>query len=126
MTEARMSLAEAAKLLGIAPNSVRSRFKAGKIRGERDNEGKIWVWIDPSSIEPTSKPVRNLPSNPPPSTDEVVTLKVENATLRTKLEEREKAHALVVSEKDARIADLRAALERRRGLFGMFRSNPKS
>lgn len=41
-----MSLADAANALGIAPNSVRSRFKAGKIRGERDNLGKLWVWLD--------------------------------------------------------------------------------
>jgi len=46
--EVRMSLAEAAALTGAATNTIRSRFKAGKIRGERDNAGKIWVWIDPS------------------------------------------------------------------------------
>ena len=46
MGEIRMSLADAATLLGIAPNSVRSRFKVGKIRGERNNQGKLWVWLD--------------------------------------------------------------------------------
>jgi hypothetical protein len=44
-----MSLSEAGSLLGIAPNSVRSRYKSGKLRGERDNEGRIWVWLDPSA-----------------------------------------------------------------------------
>lgn len=120
-----MSLADAAKLLGIAPNSVRSRFKSGKIRGERDNEGKIWVWIDPDSFEPASKPSRNLRPNPS-NTDEITTLKVENATLKTQLEEREKTHAIVVAEKDARIADLKAALEKRRGLFGFLSKREKS
>lgn len=42
----RMPLNEAAAVLGLAPNSVRTRFKAGKLRGERDNSGKIWVWVD--------------------------------------------------------------------------------
>ena len=63
MAKVRMSLADAGALLGLAPNSVRSRFKAGKLRGERDNEGKLWVWLDPdeqgaskASIEPPSKP----------------------------------------------------------------------
>jgi hypothetical protein len=63
MPEVRMSLADAATALGIAPNSVRSRFKAGKIRGERDNAGKIWVWLDPQQegskhllSKPLSKP----------------------------------------------------------------------
>ena len=67
MAEVRMSLADAGALLGLAPNSVRSRFKAGKLRGERDNEGKLWVWLDPeahgasmASIEPTSKPSSDL------------------------------------------------------------------
>lgn len=46
MSEVRMSLADAAAVLGIAPNSVRSRWKAGKIKGERDNTNKVWVWID--------------------------------------------------------------------------------
>lgn len=50
----RMSLADAGVALGIAPNSVRSRWKAGKLRGERDNTGKVWVWID--QIEVRSKP----------------------------------------------------------------------
>lgn len=48
MAEVRMSLEQAAKVLGIAPNSVRSRWKRGKIKGERDNTDKIWVWVEAS------------------------------------------------------------------------------
>lgn len=70
-----MSLADASALLGIASNSVRSRFKAGKIRGERDNQGKVWVWLDPDregsksnpsnpSKSPVSNPSKSAPSNP--------------------------------------------------------------
>lgn len=55
-----MSLADAGLTLGIAPNSVRSRFKAGKIRGERDNQGKLWVWLDPEAE--SSKPSPSKPS----------------------------------------------------------------
>jgi hypothetical protein len=53
-----MSLADAAAALGIAPNSVRSRFKAGKLRGERDNLGKIWVWLD-DAIAPAGGSISN-------------------------------------------------------------------
>lgn len=60
-----MSLAEASALLGTPQNTIRSRFKAGKLRGERDNSGKIWVWIDPKSAP--SKPVRSKPSDSQPS-----------------------------------------------------------
>lgn len=62
MADVRMSLADAATALGIAPNSVRSRFKAGKLRGERDNQGKIWVWLDDAA--PSSEPSKPKPSKP--------------------------------------------------------------
>lgn len=62
MSEIRMSLKQAGELLGLKPNSVRSRFKKGKLRGEADNMGKLWVWIDPTKLindqgskEPSSK-----------------------------------------------------------------------
>lgn len=63
-TEKRVSLAEAAEILGIAPNSVRSRFKAGKLRGERDNNQRIWVWIDREIIanDKSSKAAISKPS----------------------------------------------------------------
>lgn len=47
----RMSLAEAGQCLGIPTNTVRSRWKAGKIRGEKDNLGKVFVWVDTSAKE---------------------------------------------------------------------------
>lgn len=50
MSEVRMSLKEAGELLGLKPNSVRSRYKKGKLRGEADNMGKLWVWVDPTQI----------------------------------------------------------------------------
>jgi hypothetical protein len=53
--EVRMSLAEAAALTNTAPNTMRSRFKSGKIRGERDNTGKIWVWINPDLVGSTKR-----------------------------------------------------------------------
>lgn len=66
MAEERMSLVEAGEVLGIAPNSVRSRWKAGKIRGERDNEQKVWVWID---REKAANDKGSKPPIPKPSKD---------------------------------------------------------
>ena len=54
-----MSLAEASALTKTPQNTLRSRWKSGRIRGERDNAGKIWVWVDPNltgSKKRTSKP----------------------------------------------------------------------
>lgn len=41
----RLSLRDAAKVLGISESGVRARFKKGAIGGERDNSGKIWVLV---------------------------------------------------------------------------------
>ncbi|MDE1918944.1 MAG: hypothetical protein KGH96_23095 [Sphingomonadales bacterium] len=56
MEAVRMSLAEAGRLLGIPTNTVRSRWKAGKMRGERDNSGRVFVWVDPTSEQKPLKP----------------------------------------------------------------------
>lgn len=65
MTDVRMPLAEAAATLGVPVNTLRSRFKAGKVRGERDNAGRLFVWVTPSNqpsksaFSKNSKQVRN-------------------------------------------------------------------
>src|SRR4051812_44802732 len=48
MPEQRMSLEEAGRLLGgLHPNTVRARAAKGKMRYEKDNSGKWFVFIDP-------------------------------------------------------------------------------
>jgi len=129
--EVRMSLADASALLKVAPNTIRSRFKAGKIRGERDNTGKIWVWIDPdlsSSKLRTSKP-SNEASND-------MAISALTNQLNRALDELDKLHpkaALVdqlTAEKSLlidQINDLKSdreawrALANRRGFLGLFR-----
>lgn len=65
-----MTLKAAAAVMGLHPNSVRSRYKKGKLRGETDNMGKIWVWVDPSkvandvgSLKPTMKVTKGVRSD---------------------------------------------------------------
>lgn len=41
----RLSLKDASAALGITESGVRARFKGGKLAGERDNQGKIWVFV---------------------------------------------------------------------------------
>ncbi len=50
--EQRFSLEAAGKLFGITANAMRARAKKSpeKYRMERDNGGKIWLWIDPEGI----------------------------------------------------------------------------
>ena len=87
MTEVRMSLAEAGELLGIKPNSVRSRFKAGKIKGERDNSGKIWVWINKTKAanDKGSKKHVSKPSIETFETNEIKALQAHINTLSKQL-----------------------------------------
>ena len=128
--ELRMSLAEAAALTKTPLNTLRSRWKAGKIRGERDNAGKIWVWIDPDlmgSKKRTSKPSKG--SND--AAIEALTAQLDRAheeleILRPKAAEVDRMEA----EKSlllGQIEDLKAdrdawrRLSERRGFWGLFR-----
>lgn len=95
MAEIRMSLADAATVLGIAPNSVRSRFKAGKLRGERDNQGKIWVWLDDAS--PSAEGSKSKPSKPSIEDFEQRHIGALEAHLRTVTEQLGIAQAELVS-----------------------------
>ena len=53
-----MSLKGAAQMLGVAPNTIRTRWKRGKIKGEMGNDGKVWVWVDPDET------ANDMPQNP--------------------------------------------------------------
>jgi len=44
----RVSVEEAARLLGIEKQSVKKRVQRGKLRSERDASGTLWVWVDTS------------------------------------------------------------------------------
>lgn len=132
--EVRMSLAEAAVLTNTAPNTIRSRFKAGKIRGERDNSGKIWVWIDPhaeSSKRHNSKPSKlgSNPSNELPL--EALKSQLERANDELDALRPKAAQADILAAEKAllsnQIIDLKAErdawrkLSERRGIWGLFR-----
>lgn len=132
--EVRMSLAEAAALTNTAPNTIRSRFKSGKIRGERDNAGKIWVWIDPNiegSKRLNSKPSKSSSNPSNEAAIEVLISQLQRAndeldTLRTKA-----ATADILAAEKAllceQITDLKnerdawRKLSERRGIWGLFR-----
>ena len=55
--EQRFSLEAAGKLFGVSANAMRARAKKHpeKYRTERDNGGKIWLWIDPENLPSRSR-----------------------------------------------------------------------
>ena len=129
-----MTLKEAGELLGIKPNSVRSRWKQGKIEGERDNSGKIWVWIDRTSIandkgskKMTSKPsiegfenreIKALEAHLKATTEQLAKAEAEIADLKPQAMEAMKLRAEVEGLRDqqgrgdAEIERLRAAMDK--------------
>lgn len=122
MAQIRMSLAQAAKALGIAPNSVRSRFKTGKLKGERDNSGKIWVWIDPDTLPPAPLKTRKSKLSIEGSeSGEITALKSHIQTLEQQLA-RSQAEAEALRAKVAQADRLEAQLEGERALAVELRS----
>jgi hypothetical protein len=57
----RMSVPEAAELLGITQSAVRKRVQRGTIPWDKDNEGRIYVYVD--LYEPRPETVRVKPRN---------------------------------------------------------------
>lgn len=115
----RMSLADAGRILGIAPNSVRSRWKAGKLRGERDNSGKIWVWLDADAepVPPTASKVSNRePKASTVPSGEVTALRAHVETLNRQIEaaraDLDAARQELVQEREERRKLTDALLER--------------
>jgi hypothetical protein len=55
----RVSLKDAAELLGLTESGARARFRRGELQGERDNTGKIWVYVAPAmqvAVQPAKQP----------------------------------------------------------------------
>lgn len=53
MASQRYTLAQAAQLLGLSVNGVRTRYKRGRLAGGKDNEtGEIFVTLDPDDAKP--------------------------------------------------------------------------
>lgn len=62
----KFNLESAGRLLGISASAMRARAKKNpeKYLLERDNRGRIWVWIDPESLpdlQPSMKPSKGKP-----------------------------------------------------------------
>lgn len=112
----KYSLAEAGRLLGISGNAVRLRTKKSPdlYPIERDNSGKIWVWLDPQELPPVGVQVVG------PVVQQLDPLGVQAVTriavLETALAESERARADLAEDRDRwrSMAETLAARPRRR------------
>ncbi len=51
----RMTVPEAAELLGVTQSALRKRIQRGTIPWDKDEEGRIYVYVDPSETSPETE-----------------------------------------------------------------------
>jgi len=92
----RVSVAEAARRLGVSQDAVYKRIKRGTIPWEKGAEDKTYVWIeeeDVSTDSPNSSTDRSYDSSTDPSTDPLVDeLRDRIGFLERQLEHEQRAH----------------------------------
>ncbi len=110
-SETRVTVDEAARLLGIERQSVKKRIQRRKLRSEKDASGEVYVWLD------VSETVQD-PSGTGPETvrDELVdALRDQVADLRARLDREQDAnreHRRLLAGLIERVPELEAPRER--------------
>jgi excisionase family DNA binding protein len=61
MTTQRLTVQEAAEILGTSVDAVRMRVRRGSLPSEKDSDGRVYVWVDDDSSE--TKPGSDVESN---------------------------------------------------------------
>jgi excisionase family DNA binding protein len=51
MTSRRLTVQEAAEVLGTSVDAVRMRVRRGSLQSEKDPDGRVYVWVDGDSSE---------------------------------------------------------------------------
>src|SRR5215213_6393035 len=114
----RVTVQEAAQRLGISQDAVRQRIRRGSMRHDKDDKGRVYVYLDPTDTRPTS--VHDAPRNIVPDasrSNELVTeLRDRIQFLETELadrkeESRRKDH--IIAALTQRIPELEPASEPR-------------
>jgi excisionase family DNA binding protein len=86
MTSQRLTVQEAAEILGTSVDAVRMRVRRGSLPAEKDSDGRVYVWVDGDASE--TKPRLDGES------DALISAKDETiATLREQLAAERQAHA---------------------------------
>jgi excisionase family DNA binding protein len=86
VTSQRLTVQEAAEILGTSVDAVRMRVRRGSLESEKDPDGRVYVWVNGDASE--TKP--GLDGEP----DALISAKDETiATLREQLAAERQAHA---------------------------------
>jgi len=86
MTSRRLTVQEAAEVLGTSVDAVRMRVRRGSLESEKDPDGRVYVWVNGDSTE-TKPRLDGEPSALISAKDETI------STLREQLQAERQAHA---------------------------------
>ena len=112
-SEARVTIEEAARLLGIEKQSVKKRIQRGKLRSESDAKGTTWVYVDTSETVQDRSRDQSGTGRDAPMVDE---LRGQVAYLREQLRREQDAHAearRIIAGLVQRVPELEAAPQER-------------
>ena len=113
----RVTVQEAARQLGISQDAVRQRVRRGSMRYDKDDKGRVYVYLDPTNTRPTPVPDASRDAVHDASRNELVTeLRNRIQFLETELtdrkeESRRKDH--IIAALTQRIPELEPASEAR-------------
>jgi hypothetical protein len=107
----RVTVPEAAEMMGVTQSAIRKRVQRGTIPWDKDSEGRIYVYVDPSETRPETGEDRARDTVTGQSRDEVLeAYKDQVEFLRRELERKD---TLLMSLMQ-RIPELEAPSERQR------------
>jgi excisionase family DNA binding protein len=98
MTSRRLTVQEAAEVLGTSVDAVRMRVRRGSLTSEKDSDGREYVWVDGNSSETKLRP----------DGESVALISAKNETIRV-LEEQLRLRAEEIQRRDVIISQLTRA-----------------
>jgi transposase-like protein len=89
--ETRVTIQEAARILGVSEGAIRKRVKRDTLRHEKAPDGRVYVYLDAGIDGGVDSGVDEL--SHPDATALISELRAHNATLREQIEAERQAHA---------------------------------
>jgi excisionase family DNA binding protein len=106
----RMTVTEAAEMLGVTQSAIRKRIQRGTIPWDKDAEGRVYVYVDPSEERPETGDSWSRDPVPGQSRDDLLEAYKEQVEfLRQELERKD----TIIMSLTQRIPELEAAPEPR-------------
>jgi hypothetical protein len=68
----RVTVPEAAEMMGVTQSAIRKRVHRGTIPWDKDHEGRIYVYVDPSELSPETRGGKARNTSTGQSRDEVL------------------------------------------------------